>query len=346
MIRLPWHSARSFWTWVMLILSLYAAIGLWLLPFSPLPWLDEVIMASIAEAHWLEKSYLMTISATVLGQKQAYYGPVFFTLCDWSFFLFGFGIRQYRAVALFSGMVVILMANLIFGIYQQNLKWRFAFFTLLTIDPFLLKCLYEGRMDLTAVCLILVGVYYFMIAHQAFIDDDSDIRLSIWLWSGAAYGLALLTSLRGIFMMIPFGFGFLWILFTNWRMALKAVVVWAGAAIGLYLLWLLTLYKEWNQYFEVLLEMTTYANPYFWTFTIPKHLMLLITISIFFLIYDLFYKKIILNFTSLFSIISIISFYLIIHDFGYYSSYILVFYYAVIFQITSFYYLSNNKTNQ
>ncbi|MDW7690299.1 glycosyltransferase family 39 protein [Flammeovirgaceae bacterium SG7u.111] len=314
-------------------LLLYLPISLGTLVYSPLPWYDETYMASIAlEFNQTGKFTPGVAYHAVDGQEDLVYGPLFFLIISTVYQLFGFGVFQYRMVAWLSGMLVLWLTMKLFQSKTEKKGRGFLVFALMAIDPFYLRCTHEGRNDLTTIAFLLGSLWLFLRFTQKEKSDEEKSWLPI-LFSGLLTGLAVLTTPRiGILF---FGYGLLWLqfFFRNKKRSISAFALWLVPILIPYLAWYLYAFENWEHFISFYTQkMVGYTrlgeHPYY----IPKQQYPLILAGFAsMLIGMLRLKKDFFHPLIIFSIVSVILFYLLVYDNGPYAVFIVPSFYLLLF---------------
>jgi 4-amino-4-deoxy-L-arabinose transferase-like glycosyltransferase len=311
---------------------LYIAFHLVTLSYSPLPWYDETYFASMALNFIDHHSFIPMIAyhAKVLKEDLAY-GPVYFILTGLSFKLFGFGIFQFRIVNLLFGFLLIWLLLEILRIYHFSKTTILIITTAFMLDPFLQLSLHEARMDLVTLALMLSSAFIILRSMEGNNIKRSDIFLS-----GLLAGAALLTTPRIGFMYITLSIVIIiWLINNFSKKNLLNITLWFLPVLIVYAFWmfyafggvqeLLSYYKERSK--ESLVGYAGFFKPVYF---IPKHEWLLMICAMISLLYKLVSEDLKFNYFYLFSLLSIIFFYIIVVDLGPYSVLIIPFYYFII----------------
>ncbi|MBO9698813.1 MAG: glycosyltransferase family 39 protein [Sporocytophaga sp.] len=307
-------------------LLLIIAYHLFTLEIQPLPWFDEVYFASIADNFISNGSFVPEIASYARNGRPALtYGPVYFFLTGLSMKLFGFGIGQFRIIALLSGLLCVRLTYSIVKsqVPAESWKYKILIISILT-DPFFSLAFHQGRMDLTALCFCLVAIFYFLKG------GNNNV-----LVSGIAGVLSLLTTPRAIVVLWPLFIFLLIDIYKNKQF--KKAFLWALPFLLIYPVWIYVGFGGFGgfvNYYLTINGVTNSANGQYIgpNLYIPQHEYCLIFVGLAALIYGLTKQgKAYFNPLVIISLIVIISFYLIVLDWGPYSSFIIPFYYILIF---------------
>lgn len=308
------------------LLLLIIAYHLFTLEIQPLPWFDEVYFASIADNFINHGSFVPEIASYARNGRPALtYGPVYFFLTGLSLKFFGFGIGQFRIIALLSGLLCVRLTYSIVKsqVVAESWKYKILIISILT-DPFFSLAFHQGRMDLTALCFCLIAIFYFLKGGNKNI-----------LASGIAGVLSLLTTPRVIVVLLPL-FIFLLIDIIKDKQFKKALL-WILPFLLIYPVWVFIGFGglgSFVNYYLTISGVTNSANGNYIgpNLYIPSHEYCLIFVALTALLYGLIKQgKIYFKPVVAISLIAIISFYLIVLDWGPYSSFIIPFYYIIIF---------------
>ncbi|GAL84631.1 hypothetical protein MYP_1859 [Sporocytophaga myxococcoides] len=307
-------------------LLIIIAYHLFTLEIQPLPWFDEVYFASIADNFITNGSFIPEIASYARNDRPALtYGPVYFFLTGLSMKFFGFGIGQFRIVGLLSGLLCIRLTYLIVkrSFPAESWKYKVLIIAILT-DPFFSLTFHQGRMDLTALCFCLIAIFYFL---KGGINNI--------LLSGSAGVLSLLTTPRAIVVLLPLVVLLLIDIFK--RKDFKKALLWALPFLLIYPIWVFAGFGGvggFINYYLTINGVTNSANEHYIgpNLYIPRHEYPLIFVAFIALTFGLIKQgKTYFNLLVVISLIAIISFYLIVHDWGPYSVFIIPFYYILIF---------------
>lgn len=312
-------------------LLMIIAYHLFTLEIQPLPWFDEVYFASIADNLINNGSFVPEIASSARNGRPALtYGPVYFFLTGLSMKFFGFGIGQFRIIALLSGLLCVRLTYSIVKsqVSSESWKYKILIISLLT-DPFFSLAFHQGRMDLTALCFCLVAIFYFLKGGHKNI-----------LVSGIAGVFSLLTTPRAMVLLAPLVIFLVIDIFKEKQF--KTVLLWVLPFLSIYPVWLFVGFggvEGFVNYYLTIKGVTNSANGDYIgpNLYIPSHEYCLIFAALAALIYGMikqgraYFKPVVTI-----SLLAIISFYLIVLDWGPYSTFIIPFYYIIIFNSWSF----------
>lgn len=310
--------------WIILISS--ASVHIYTLNLYPLPWFDETYMASIAKEFYETGKFTKRVAYHAHQQKEEFiYGPFYFLVSSFVFKLFGFGMTQFRSIALLSGILVQISSFLILRKFVKQNVTLLLMSLVFMLDPFYFRCMHEGRMDLTASFLILSGIIVF---HFAITKKYA----SYFLFSGILCSLGILTTPRPGFLLIPLFIYLGYFLWKDFKKNWYFPIIWIAPIVLFYTLWIFYAFGSFENFISFYQDKLGYARLPGRPFYIPKQqfplilsALILVTASI------LKCGKSYFNFLSIISLSSIILFYIIVYDQGPYASFIIPFYYLLIF---------------
>ncbi|MCU0447346.1 MAG: glycosyltransferase family 39 protein [Microscillaceae bacterium] len=318
-----------------LFLLIYGLIQYYTLAYSPLPWFDEVVFASISQS--FGQTGTLQVPAAAFSDELKLYGFVYFLLTNVSWWIGGFGIFQFRVVNLLFGIAVVWQTFLLVKDHTDlnpPAKAGFLLFALMLTDPFFYLCLHEGRMDLTAVFWLLLGIRYSLQNFQ-----KPQITLTILI--AFFFSLAMLTTPRSGFVILAVALVTLWWICQDLKKRGYLVIWGLGSGVFFYSFWIFYAYggwgNFWNYFFKASVPINrqgTAVSEYVGSIGyIPRQEYLLIAIVIATLGLGI-WKKSQAYFQFLLGIIglSLLFFYTLVLDLGPSSSYILPFYYFLIFK--------------
>jgi 4-amino-4-deoxy-L-arabinose transferase-like glycosyltransferase len=320
-------------TFFLLFITVYLGYQFFSLDIQPIPWFDETFFASIAHHLWQYNTLVPEIAATAMNQKPIFiYGPLYFKLTALSFEWFGFGIWQFRMVAMLFGLgtiaIILRIKNQVLN-EKQFVKKDMLWALLLLTDPFLNLSMHEGRMDLVALFFVLLGIFFFTVAVQK-------QQKGYFVLVGICMALGLLTTPRVGFIVLAFaGVGcYLWL---HNKIDWKAVVRMKFPAMILYGSWINSC-GGFRKFIEIYFgafdnsnTQNTITNYLFSNLYVPKHEYVLIaTVLLVIGISRVKTNPFFNHFVCWIALSSVVLFYLLIKDWGPYSVFILPFYYLLL----------------
>lgn len=304
------------------------------LPISPLPWFDETFFADISINTIIKCKPLETSIFDVdsLGKGENFfdnkilvYGPVYFYVTGVILKLLGIGIIQFRIISFLASITLCYITSLLIS----NRKNQLLFFISILTVPIVISSGHGGRMDTLALTMVLVS--YFPFVKKNF--DYSEIHYRHVFSSGLFALIAILTTPRCGFLLIPFGLVILYsfIIKINFN-SLSKIILWT-ITIGIGLLsWIYYGFGGFDRliiYFKAIAstgEGVSVDNKiYIPKFQIP--LIILTTVSILARIL----KKKSFNKIDFISLFNIFFFYTFIKDTGPYSVFIIPFYFLILY---------------
>jgi 4-amino-4-deoxy-L-arabinose transferase-like glycosyltransferase len=307
---------------------LYITYHLVTLSYDPLPGKDETQLAGIAYKFANQNSMISETGKDSEFIKESFVcAPAYFILTGLSFKLFGFGIFQFRLINLFFGFFLVLIFSRVLKLYNFSATHVLMLTVAFLSDPFLEQSLHEANNILLSLALMILSA---LILFNEL--EKEKLRLGTVLLSGLLAGFALLTTPLISFIYLTLSTLCMGWLIKNFspKHLLKAFL-WFLPVILIYTFW--TFYS-----FEGIPGLLSYYKEsgaaYFGFFKpvnfIPKSEWLLIVCAILCLLYKLVSDEIKVNYFYLFSLLSIVVFYITVIDKGPYSVLIVPFYYFII----------------
>jgi 4-amino-4-deoxy-L-arabinose transferase-like glycosyltransferase len=309
---------------VSFLLLAIAALHSYTLDLFPLPWFDELhfsgIAKSLAEQGNL-KSYFLT--STKGEMNSVAYGPVFFTLNAFFIDLFGFSLYSVRLSTLFFGLFNILLIYLLSLHFRINRITRIAVIICFGLDAVYSTTLHEARMETLVVFFLLLSLCVF------YISKWTDYRKVVVI--AVLCVLCFLTSPRSFFLLTPLSVLLFVELQTN---KLKFTFVFASIFLLIYSVWVLFIhhdYLTWLHYYQGLMKGNTTAHAGYLggNFYVSKAQYALISITSLLVLLTIKHS---FKFKSIvwFLYACLLLFYLIIYDWGVYSTLVIPFFYLLL----------------
>ncbi len=251
--------------------------GLLLLSFftlniSPLPWYDEIDFSSITQGYINNKTFTCTANDLyfpVKGPEVLYYGPVYFVLNSAIVKWLGFGIAQFRVLNFFSGIACIFLFIKLFGRLSgktYTAENRAVFALLMLSDYTWTQDMHSGRMDLLALMFVLTGLL--------FADPAARKTWLNFFLSGFFIAIALLTTPRIYFIVLPYYLYLLYTYFVTREKRILVAIICAGCTTSaFYLFWVLFKFGSVREFIDYLhLPSTGSAGDFFTpNLPIPPH---------------------------------------------------------------------------
>ncbi len=242
-----------------------------------------------------------------------------------SFKLFGVGAFQLRIVTFISGLILLFVTNkiLLKAGYRKGLT--ILILLLFSLDPFFIKCLHEGRMDLMALLFVIAG--YLQLQYWL---KSPKIKYAVYI--GLFLVFALLTTPRVGFLLIALTPLVFFIFSFNYK---KIAILMIGIIIPLisiYSTWVFYAFGNYQNFIDFYAALTDGYTQVggFYTY-IQKNQYILIPLTLISIVFGLFsMKQKWLTPLHIFSVCSVISFYLIVKDPGPYSVFITPMFYILI----------------
>jgi 4-amino-4-deoxy-L-arabinose transferase-like glycosyltransferase len=311
---------------------LYIGFHVVTLSSNPLPWYDETYFVSITRNLTDHGTFFPMVAYHAKVLKEDFsYGPLYFMFTGISFKLFGYGIFQFRIVNLLFGFLLIWLFSKILRFYNYSRSTMFIITAALLLDPFLNLALHEARMDLVTLALMLSSSFLLL---KSF--GEKNLKAPQIILSGLLAVAALLTTPRIGFIYLTLSV--IWVIWLIKNLSKENVLMaslWFVPTIIFYFGWVFYAFggiPELLEYYKELQkeEAAGYVGFFKPVHFIPRHEWLLIICAIISLLYKLLSENIKLNYFYLFSLLSIIVFYIIVVDVGPYSVLIIPFYYFII----------------
>ncbi len=292
---------------------------------SPYPWFDETFMVSIAK-DWAEHgTFRAQIADTAFrGTEVLIYGPVYFIVNGAIFKLFGITVFNARIVCLLAYFASVFVGWKILQRLQLSIAAQLVWIIGILTEPNLSVLAHQGRME-TLVILFLFLSFYFLIKAP---KNNPSIILS-----GLFFGLAALTSPRIGFIVVPYGCFIICQTRSFWKSAL-----WISPVVIFYGCWIFyafgsidsfikyyTVPKSWDD-----MHNSSFIFNQLWYVT--KNEIILLTITLL-LIVTRFFKRPDNQNSSTFVwllIGAIVSYFILINNWGPYMAYSLVLLYLLI----------------
>jgi hypothetical protein len=328
-------------------LSLFIFLLLWLilqiftLDKVPLPWFDEVFFESLAEN--LAKKGTFHVPIAVFGEEVKIYGFVYFFLVIISKSIFCNPIFAFRFVNFLFGIGGAYLFFLHSKKYTKNTQESFLITCIFLLDPFFNLCLHEGRMDLTAFFFLY---FAFLIIER---KENKNFYIQYFL-IGFLSLIALLTTPRIAFAGLGMGVFLCFKSFENqqltFRKKIKLLFLSLFVIVLGYIFWIIIAFQNFSNFLQYFSKLNSIvhqdASLFGWfvggTGYIPKHqyfLLLLLLLSFLFSIILYFQKSknlknTFFDISEISIIIIVISFHILVKDYGQYSIFVLFFYYVLL----------------
>ena len=172
-------------------------LGLATLSRSPVPWYDEIFMASISES-WLA-SGKFSLGINELHTEEIFtYGPVYFYLQGNLFNAFGMNIYTVRLPAFLAGMGVVCITFFLLRSWAIPRYSALLFCLILSMDHMFGRGMYSGRMDLIAILIISLA----LCALRLSLTKRLRTQLPLLCVAGVLAGLSCLTTPRVIYWLV------------------------------------------------------------------------------------------------------------------------------------------------
>lgn len=326
--------------WLFFFIPVYLAYHLYTLDLNPLPWFDEVYYASMAQNVVQEGEFVAgAVHDARDGQEDLSYGPLHLLLTGYSMQVFGAEIFVFRLAEFVFGLLCLCMTLLLFRLFNPD-TWMSALLVMaMALDPFFQLSLHEGRMDLAATFFALSSIYFLL---KAFRRPYFEVHLGQTMLSGVLAALAMLTTPRIFVLLLPLFGVFVQYLLTRGVVGKwKYFVGWLLPALLLYSGWVWYAYggpAGWLAYYQGAVQGNeTARHGFLWAplhfFYVPRHVFLLIGVAVLLVIIGALQRGVrYFNYLVMTSLVILVTFYIVVVDYGPYSTLILPFYYLLIFQ--------------
>lgn len=179
-------------------------LGLVTLSRSPIPWYDEVFMASISES-WLASGKFSLGINELHTEEIVTYGPVYFYLQGNLFHSLGMNIYTVRLPGFLAGIGIVYITFVLLRHWAIARKSALLFCLILSMDHMFGRGMYSGRMDLIAILMILLGLH----ALQLSLARGRHVKILLLCVAGVLAGLSCVTTPRVIFWLVGLPF-FAW----------------------------------------------------------------------------------------------------------------------------------------
>ena len=160
---------------------------------SPIPWLDEVYLVSVANsvAHQNRPFERLTPRPEWVDGYEKIYGPVFFHAEAAFIRVLGLSPLSGRVVCWIGAVLTAIAAAWLVGVAGGSVQWAALAFALIVLTPEFSVIARNGRMDSLAIGFELAGMACLMMALR------ESTRATLWaLGAGACWALAVLTTPR------------------------------------------------------------------------------------------------------------------------------------------------------
>lgn len=297
------------------------------LQISPLPWFDEAFFASITTSYSSSATYYLRIAPFAYGNELLLYGPIYFWITSWVTSVLEFSIFSFRLPGVLFGFLDLLVIYKIGRLYIDR-NFCSIIILALALDPLLNSNMNSGRMECAALFFILLSIYAYLNAIKE--SKAYSVRLFLVFVSGLAFSMALLTTPRVGVILLALGFTQIYDLVKSfhWQKLLQ-LMLFAMALVSVYYIWILSAFGNAENFWRYYSEFKEYIGGSLFNIPIQQIPLALITlVSIFigaYIDYKLFFSRLIVL-----SALSVLIFYITVHDTGTYSTLIIPFQYFII----------------
>lgn len=161
------------------------------LSIYPLPWFDEVFMASVAQNYLEEGTMIPDVVQLTRGSHESIsYGPVYFLFTGLAIHLGDIGPGVFRLVGLLAGVGSVILLGFIVYDFTKNRLLSYVLPLLLLLDPFFSLSMHQGRMETLVVFLVLAAFRVYQLKLHAG-------------YTSVLLALTYLTTPRSFVLLIP-----------------------------------------------------------------------------------------------------------------------------------------------
>lgn len=218
--------------------------------YSPIPWFDEVSLASVTDSYIKNGTYYETCRILVVPDEKLVYGPLFFMLQAFVVKLLGFSIFSIRLSSLVFGIINLGLIYKICRHFKFSLAATFVAIAIVAFEPNFNQFLHSGRMD-------FMTLFFFLLSYLVYIKTDSS-SLPKTLLFGLAIGILLafaaLTTPRIIFTFSFYVVAFVYeILGEKSKTILHTLIKFCCIAvgfIGIYSIWIFSAFGSLKGYID------------------------------------------------------------------------------------------------
>ena len=181
---------------------------------SPLPWVDETLIASGALSLARGGNGIPTFTGypDLMVPFHWFYGPVYFELSGWAMRLFGESLTTYRVVSYASSLVLVVAVGLYAWTLSRSRTLMMLALAIVIFAPEFGSRATSGRMDNLGVGLLLAGAALYVMA----LDQAVRARaIAVTVAAAVVFALAMLTTPRCFPMAAGLAAGSLWALITR-----------------------------------------------------------------------------------------------------------------------------------
>jgi hypothetical protein len=179
-------------------------LGMTTLSRSPLPWYDEVFLASVSES-WVSSGEFTLGINKLRTNEILVYGPVFFYIQGCLFNFFEMNIYTVRLPAFIAGIGIVCVSFSLLRKWEVPTGLAKAFCLALAMDHMFGRGMYSGRMDLVALFMVLLALRVLQFA----VAKPAKVQTCLLCAVGLLAGISCLTTPRVIFWLIGLPF-FAW----------------------------------------------------------------------------------------------------------------------------------------
>ncbi len=230
--------------------SVYILYHFITLIYSPIPWFDEVSLASVTDSYIKNGTYYETCRILVIPDEKLVYGPLFFMLQAFVVKILGFSIFSIRLSSLVFGIINLGLIYNICRHFKFSIAATFVAIAIVAFEPNFNQFLHSGRMD-------FMTLFFFLLSYLVYIKTDSSSHPKTILY-GLAIGILLacaaLTTPRIIFAFSFYVVAFVYeIVGDKSKTIMHTLIKYSCIAvgfIGIYSIWIFTAFGSLKGYID------------------------------------------------------------------------------------------------
>lgn len=212
---------------------------LWTLTYSPIPWYDEIVFASINHNIISGNGMINEVEGNFLDYT---YGPVYFILTAISTKMMGFGIFSFRIVNLLFAFLSVGITYLILS--KKDVPLKKLAISLLIMDVLFIQNSHSGRMECTALAFALAC--YYLAIKETKLSFLETILFSLFIV------VSFMTTPRVAVILIPvYLYEFFVLMKAKMR---KEISIILALPLLIYLFWIYSSYGSFINFISFYLE--------------------------------------------------------------------------------------------
>ena len=230
--------------------SVYILYHFITLIYSPIPWFDEVSLASVTDSYIKNGTYYETCRILVIPDEKLVYGPLFFMLQAFIIKILGFSIFSVRLSSLVFGIIILGMIYKICQHFRFSTAATFVAIAIVAFEPNFNQFLHSGRMD-------FMTLFFFLLSYLVYIKVANGVNAKTALQGliiGVLLACAALTTPRIIFAFSFYVFAFVYeIVGDKSKTILHTLLKYCCIAIGfigIYSLWIFSAFGSLKGYID------------------------------------------------------------------------------------------------